>query len=226
MPKRKRLSTKKPVRKKRSKGKIAFFILFSAAIITLSFFLGLVDKRLLPAVIKIEEHKIQALLNQAIDKSVKASVSGRSLISSDFFAKAEDSSGKIVSLSVNTLLINEICADLSESVDIILASYGMDTVEVPAGALLGVDWLANFGPVYKVKVMPVGSAHVEYDSSFESAGINQINFNVWLTISTRMQVVNPLQTREITVTRAIPLVNTVFAGEIPAMYFNPDSSNK
>jgi hypothetical protein len=69
--------------------------------------------------------------------------------------------------------------------------------------------------------MPIGAANVEYHTSFTSAGINQINFQVWLTVTAAMQIVNPLQTREAAVERSVPLVNTVFAGEIPEIFFWP-----
>lgn len=220
MPRR-RPRAKKNRPQKRSRARVTVFIAFSLFIVLLAGLLGLVDKRLLPTVLKIEEYTVFARLNQNIDAAVASAVGSRGLISSDFYIKNEDGNGKITYLAVNTLLINEICSKLAVEIDEKLISGSLDTVSVPIGALLGIEWLANVGPSYKISVMPMGGSSADYETSFSAAGINQINFQVWLTLNLKMHIVNPIQSHEITVTRKIPLVNTVFAGEIPNMFINP-----
>lgn len=218
MPRRKRKSPRKSG--KRSRARLAAFFAFTAVIFAAAAFLGLVDKRLLPAVIKIEEYRLAQKLNEAIDSAMQ-DFSGGGLTSSDFYDVSTDAAGRVTSLSADTILINEVCASLSRFMDIYFTKQVSDQVFVPIGALLGIEWLANAGPSYKITVMPVGSANVDYETSFVAAGINQINFQVWLTINLRMQVANPLQIQEITVSRRIPLVNAVFAGEIPEVFLSP-----
>jgi sporulation protein YunB len=174
----------------------------------------------MPTVITSEELRINSRLNQAIDAAVRAlSVEyGGGLNSADFYTVAANSEGRVLSLSADTLLINEVCSHLSRFIDKFLAEDQNDSIKVPLGALLGVEWLANVGPDYKISVRPAGTTNIAYKTTFESAGINQINFQVWADVSTVMLVVNPLQEREVKVTRSIALINTVFAGEIPGMY--------
>ncbi|MCL2835390.1 MAG: sporulation protein YunB [Defluviitaleaceae bacterium] len=187
-------------------------------------FVSLVDRRLMPAVIHIEEYRINARMNQAINTALAElaeSSGGGRLVSEDFYVAERAPDGRITSLAANVILINEISAGLSHSLLKSLSKPVTERVSVPIGTLLGLEWLANIGPTYSIRVMPVGAANVEYNTSFTSAGINQINFQVWLTVKATMQIVNPLQSREIDVERSIPLVNTVFAGEIPEVYLWP-----
>jgi sporulation protein YunB len=88
-------------------------------------------------------------------------------------------------------------------------------IAVPIGMLTGIPILAGLGPEFSVNIIPAGEAKVEYETSFTSAGINQINFQVWLVVSTNMRIVVPLQEETIPISRRVPLVNTVFAGVVP-----------
>lgn len=194
---------------------LTVFIIAMAAMFTV------MDRQLLPAVLRIEEYRIYARINQAINDAVAALAYARGLEPTDFYTVMRDSDGRVLSLSANAILINEVGAQVSQILLEYLSSPQMARVDVPMGALFGVAWLANAGPSYRINVMPVGMANVDHHTSFTAAGINQTNFQVWLTVSATMQIVNPLQARQIDVTRTLPLVNTVFAGEIPGVYLGP-----
>jgi len=98
-----------------------------------------------------------------------------------------------------------------------LANVTHDPLEilVPTGLFTGIPIFAGLGPDIAIKVIPSGEARVEYETSFSSAGINQINFQVWLVVESTMHIVIPLQEEVITVSRRVPLVNTIFAGVVP-----------
>jgi sporulation protein YunB len=212
-----RIKRRRPGKKGRT---LATLLFLSVIVLIIAVFLHLVNTRLMPTVITSEELRINSRLNQAIDAAVSAlSVEyGGGLDSEDFYKVASDSEGRVLSLSADTLLINEVCAKLSRFIDKFLSEDQNDFIKVPLGALLGIDWLANVGPDYKISVRPAGTTNIEYKTSFEAGGINQINFQVWADVSTVMLVVNPLEEREVKVERSIALINTVFAGEIPGLY--------
>jgi len=217
----------KPLKRlpKRTKARGTLFILLAAFSLLMVFFVSLVDKRLLPAVIGIEEYRINARLNEAINDSLAfmGTHRGSRFVSEDFYTAEHAEDGRVTSLTANTILINDIVRNISQSLLETLSRPVTERISVPIGTLLGFDWLANIGPSYRVRILPIGAANVDYHTSFTSAGINQINFQVWLIVTAQMQIVNPLQTREITVERSVPLVNTVFAGEIPDVMLWPIS---
>jgi sporulation protein YunB len=178
------------------------------------------DRRLVPAAVTVAEYRMSARLNEAINEAILSfrEKSGGEVTAEDLYSVTRGSGGEVLSMSANTILINEICADLSRFINENLTEPQLEHINVPIGALLGVGWLANVGPSYRITVMPVGVSNVQYETSFEAVGINQVNFQVNLTISAAMKVVNPLQTDGTEVVRKAALVNTVFAGEIPGMY--------
>ena len=183
--------------------------------------LHLTDKALVPVAYALAEGQLSAKVNAVYQEALEETIAERRLVSSDFYHKTVDENGRIAGLSVNTLLVNSLCAALAAHISQELAAQGFLAVEVPLGAILGVDILANMGPRVRVNLLHAGGATVEYESAFEAAGINQINFRIWLRIASSLRTANPLRDGTLTMTRDVPLVNTVFAGEIPSVYLSP-----
>ena len=200
--------------------KAVLLIIVMVVALGAAYFFAMFDKRFFPAAIEIASISAQANINKLIDDSIKKITADMGLNSSDFYVKSLDNDGKVNSLSANTLLINEVCAELAVGVSQSLSNAGPEVVGIPIGSLLGIDMFANTGPAYKVKILPRGNATVDYETSFVAAGINQINFQIWLNIESKVQIVNPLQSREMIISRKISLVNTVINGEVPPAYID------
>jgi sporulation protein YunB len=205
---------------KRNALKKAVFALFVLVVLYIVFFIVMFDSRMLPAVVEITRLRAVTTINDVISETVSAYVSDAGLAAGDFFTKTEDGNGKIQSLTVNSVLIDSICARLARDISAELSELRRENVEVPIGIMLGINALANYGPMYSVRIQPLGAATVDYTTSFESAGINQINFRVWLQVEAKITIVNPLQRLDIDVNRRVLLVDMVFAGEVPSVYLN------
>jgi len=197
-------------------------VILAAAVLSLAFYLYIYEKRVLPAVVEISSLRAETLINGVIQDRFKSAADRLGVVSESFYTKSVDGKGNINSLSVNTLLVNDICSLLASDISKELSNPGKQRIALPSGMFTGIKPLYNSGPDFTVRVYPVGSASVDYESSFSSAGINQINFQIWLNVSATVMVVNPLQSRQTTVTRKVLLVNTVFAGEVPFMYLNSE----
>ncbi|MCL2169066.1 MAG: sporulation protein YunB [Defluviitaleaceae bacterium] len=155
------------------------------------------------------------IINDVINESLVTTIHQFALTSEDFFNMTQDAEGQLQSLSVDTILINQVAARLAVDISRSLAIDSPTPISVPVGMLTGIPMFANLGPQIAINIVPTGEARVDYATSFTSAGINQINFQVWLYIETNMRVVVPLQDETIPVSRRVPLVNTVFAGTVP-----------
>jgi sporulation protein YunB len=186
------------------------------ALISLAIALTIVTNRaIMPAVITIANQRSVAIINDVINESLITTIHQFGLVSENFYNMTEDSEGQLASLSVDTILINQVAALLAVDISRQLSIDNPTPISVPLGMLTGIPVLASMGPDISVNIVPTGEARVEYETSFTSAGINQINFQVWLTVETNMRIVVPLQEDIIPVTRRVPLVNTVFAGTVP-----------
>ena len=194
-------------------------IIFLCVVVGVMFVFRLVSAKAMPLVNAIATLEARNRINKIILETINDTVVHSDVVSSDFYTKVEDVDGMITSLSLNTVLVNALCAELADNISDEFMAPDSQAIAIPMGTLTGIDLFANIGPSYNVRVLPHGSAEVYYESRFESAGINQINFQVWLDVSVNMRIINPLLSGDIIVERRVPIVNTVFSGKVPENFF-------
>jgi len=205
-------------RNKMNPFKKGVFILFCLFALFITLFAVLYDKRLLPVVVEITKLKSETAINKIISETVYKIVDEDKLSFEDFYLSST-LDGKIQSITVNSLLVDRLCSRIAADISSELSNLKKERVEVPLGVMTGINAFSNLGPSYSIKIQPLGSATVDYTSSFESAGINQINFQIWLQVETKMLIINPLQRLEINVSRSVLLVNVAFSGDVPNWHF-------
>lgn len=212
--------SRKPDMRSRSRKRISPLFIFSILLVILTISIVEADKKAFPQIYEIAHIKSKNKINTAINFSITEISKEMELKAPDFYFKSFDESGRVCDISVNTILVNEFCALLAERISSRLLHMGNEVVSLPTGSLSGIRYFANLGPDYTVYVTPMGDAFVNYDCSFESVGINQVNFQLWLIVDTSAKVVNPLQSQDINLSRKVALVNTVITGEVPDTYLN------
>jgi len=202
-------------RKRISKGKKALLMALIVVVLFSWLIFTIADRAILPPVTAIAEQRLVSVINEEIDISLVGIIEDFGLTSEDFYTLTTDGNLRLTSLSVNTILVNHVASSLAANLSRRLSTEEAMAIGVPVGLFTGIPIFAGLGPDFAVNVIPTGEAVVEYETSFSSAGINQINFQVWLTVETSMRIVIPLQETTVSVSRRVPLVNTVFAGEVP-----------
>jgi sporulation protein YunB len=174
------------------------------------------DRRILPLVLEAAELRIQTEINNVINSVVHEIITKNKISASDFILQNEN-------LSVNTILVNEICNAAAQAISARLNNLEPEIASVPIGMVLGLDTLSQIGPRFSFSMAPIGNALVNYESSFSAVGINQVHFSVWLTVESVVRIINPVQSSQIYVTRHVSLVDTIISGTVPETYLNLDS---
>jgi len=192
-----------------------FLITVIILIIAVSLSLFAANKIIMPAVVVIANQRSVAIVNDVINDSLLKTIYQFDLVSEDFYNLTSDEAGQLSSLSVDTILVSRVASLLAADISNSLSIDSPKPIAVPVGMLTGVPIFAAIGPDFSINIIPTGEARVEYETSFTSAGINQINFQVWLNVTTTMRITIPLQEETVPITRRVPLVNTVFAGTVP-----------
>jgi len=184
------------------------------------------DRLILPLVLEAEELRLQAEINNVINSVVHEIITNRGITAADFLIQnaGDGTTGKPV-LSVNTVLVNEICNAAAQKISQRLNNLDTEVVSVPMGMALGIDTLAQSGPSFSFNLAPIGNALVNYESSFTAVGINQTHFAVWLTVESVVRIINPVHSAEFQVSRNVSLVDTIISGTVPGTYLNMDVPN-
>lgn len=214
---------KRKINKKRKqflKTKIASFCLFCLFLLGIYIFVVQFETQVLPTAIKVSQKYATNIVSQQINKSVEKVIKEMNLLTDDFFNKNVDYKTNKSYLDVDTILINSVCTNISDELSSVLKNIKDTKIELPVGVFSGISAFSDLGPYFNVYLTSIGDAIVDYETTFQAVGINQINFQVYLNINCSVSIVNPMYKKDIEISRKLMLVNTVFNGEVPNTYLN------
>lgn len=112
------------------------------------------------------------------------------------------------------LLITEISKELQEE----YRNMKEDVIMVPAGALLGSKIFSQTGPKVKMKVIPLSVSGMDFKTEFETQGINQTKYKVYIKLKSQVKVLAPFSSETINMASTILLAEAVILGKVPDSY--------
>lgn len=177
--------------------------------------LFLAEQKLLPSLREISHIQCKTFANQVIDTATKKVLEETQLTAEALLLPEENAAG----YRANTVLVNQFCTQLSQAVTEELKRQPKEVISIPLGAATGWTLLADRGPRIPFHLLPMGTAKVDYQTSFTAVGINQINYKIWLVLCIELRVVNPLDEETLTLERKLMLADLIFSGHIPERYF-------
>lgn len=130
--------------------------------------------------------------------------------------KTED--GKNSVLKTDIVTINEIASDIAIEIQNELNDISKQTIEIPIGSLTGIKYLAGSGPRIKIKIISAGQIATDIKTEFESAGINQTVYRIYLNLECNVSILTSYKTMEETIQNQVLLVETVIMGDVPTTY--------
>ena len=198
------------MRRKWKYRKVMIMLLFPLFLVVT---ISCLEQRMVPQLKEISHIQCKNRSNLMIDRSVADVLSETKLFDASQLFYTDDKS-----YTANTVMVNQICSDFSREITRQLTEISEEKIYIPLGASTGWSFLANSGPKIPFNLIPMGTAKVDYDSSFSSVGINQINYKIWLDISIEIKIVNPLYQENIVMHRKIMLTDIVFSGKVPEHY--------
>lgn len=211
------ISGRKPRKKRKKLHAYMIWILFFTLIILCYRY---IEYEMLPTVIAISNMRIQTVSNDIISAAIDEALRENKINTEDLATYYYNEKGEMVSFGVNTVLVNEISSAVMAKISIKVKEYKGDNLYIPLGRLTGSSIFSNLGPRIKIRIMPYGTTSINYDSAFISEGINQINHRIWLDIEMKMQVVAPLNTKQMKINQTVTLIDRVINGEVPDSYIN------
>ena len=189
---------------------ITFLLLIIFFVISIAYI-----RFVMPISVKICQKYAITSINNIIQNSMYSA--SKNIKSEDFILRS-DNNGRLEYLSVNSIIVNNICAETASTVSQNLNNLTTSKIRLPLGVFTGLPILSHFGPSTTIRLHPIGDATADYETSMTQAGVNQVNFQVWINVHTTVSIVNPLWSKDLEITRKLTLVNTVFNGEIPNTY--------
>ena len=188
--------------------------------VLIMFFWTLINKEVMPVIRSLARNEAKMLAVRSINTGIHQTLKENEITTQDLLFYDYNDAGEIVSWNVNSIMINELCTEIAEVIVDDLKDIGDIELKIPLGILSGVHMFSNTGPKIKVKVLPKGTANIDYKNQLRGTGINQVNHVVWLEIELKMEIVVPLSSEEMIVKRRVVLVDKVISGKVPSHYLN------
>ena len=136
----------------------------------------------------------------------------------------QDGENKV--LKTDVVIINKIASDIALEAEKQFKELENEKIQIPIGALTGNKYLAGSGPSINIQVIPTGNILTEIKNEFESSGINQTVYRIYLEIICNVNIVTSYKTIDTQITNQVLLVETVIVGDIPETYYNLEGMNE
>lgn len=186
------------------------------------FVLNYLNTRVNPIIISVSEAKVRSLSISAVNNAIGEVVSDE-LAYDNLIKIQEDDDGKIAFIQANAIGINKLTRDLMAATLTNLENMGESGVQIPLGSFSGLPVLNGLGPKVKIKIFPVGSINCTFNSEFISAGINQTNHKIYVNLETKVSLVLPLATKQISTITEMLICENIIIGTVPEVYLQANS---
>ena len=203
--------------KDKYKVKFGIYIIF---IVLMALCWALINREVMPVVRSMARSEARMIALKSINTSIDKTLKANKVTTQDLLFYDYNDAGEIVSWNVNSIRINELCTDVADVIIEDLNHTGDIQLKIPIGVLAGVHMFSSVGPNINIKVLPKGTANIDYKNQLRATGINQVNHVVWLEVELKMQIIVPLSSEEMIVKRRVVLVDKVISGKVPTHYLN------
>lgn len=211
----------KRVKEKQNKGK--WFVILILLVVLMIYGALYTEKVIKPNMAAIAEVRVRSMMSQVINDAVN-----EHFMQDDgtnrLFEIMTDSDGNISFVQSNTVAMNALGTSLTKTIQTELRNIEMKVVKVPLGSILGNQILSQVGPYVDLKVLPIGTSKVNFKSEFESTGINQTKYKVFLELNSQARILAPFSMNNIQVENTILLAEVIIVGDVPDSYiFVPEA---
>ena len=202
---------RRPMKKKYKK--ILFVFILVLALLVL-----FMELRLRPVTQAVAERQAQIIAVEAIDTAVLGVMDEMDLSYDDLEDIVYGDDGSISSINTNTLAVNKLKANISSTVQEAIGQVESRYIEISIGTIVGMELLNGRGPKIPLYLSDAGSIQSDFESSFESGGVNQTLHKLSINISMDVTVILPLSSFTTTVTTSVLIAETVIVGDVPSGY--------
>jgi sporulation protein YunB len=203
------------MRRQHKISKILIVVLIAAVIIAAYFIL---DNAIRPTILSLTEARLRAIAVKAMNDAVRETV-GSDVGYSDLIDIEKDDQGKIVLVSANAVMMNQLAASTAIAAQEKILNLGEPGIGIPIGTIVGGPLMTGRGPQIYVKFEPVGSVSTDFMTEFEDAGINQTRHKVYLVFDATVRILIGSSPQTVDISSQVLISDTIIIGEVPQSYF-------
>lgn len=156
---------------------------------------------------------VSRTINEALAEEFAESENG-----SDLIMIKKDESGGMDMVQADSIKINLLKTDISVRMQGKFKKLEEERYEVPLGALFGSKVFSQMGPDIEVRIVPMTVSSMDFRSEFETQGINQTKYKIFIEHKCRVKVLAPFSSKIFELGGTIPVAEAVILGDVPRSY--------
>lgn len=167
--------------------------------------------------ISISEATIRSITTVAVNDAIYYTLNDN-LRYEDLITVTYDGDGNVSTITTDSLKINRIARDTAYLSQENLNKMSEEGIQVPLGALTGIEALAGFGKKINIKIIPISNVNCSFVSKFVQAGINQTKHSLYLEVVSDISIILPEKTSNLASTTEVLVCESIISGKIPDVY--------
>lgn len=174
--------------------------------------------RISPNLEAVSAIKTKSIVNRIVNETINEKF-GNETSAGNLLITETDEEGSIEMVQSNTAAINNLISELLvELQDRYKNGEAGTDIEVPIGSLIGSKILSQSGPTVELTIIPVAVSKIDFITEFESQGINQTKYKVYVVLSTEARVLAPFSMHHIEVESTILVAEAIILGKVPESF--------
>lgn len=170
-----------------------------------------------PNLEKVARIRAEAIVSRTINKALSEEFSEKGE-DYDLIVVKKDGDGGMDMVQADSMKINLLKTELSVRMQEKFRQMEEERYEVPVGSLLGSQVFSQMGPSVQVRIIPMTVSSMDFRSEFETQGINQTKYRIYIEHKCRVRVLAPFSSEMFDLTGTIPIAEAVILGEVPRSY--------
>ena len=189
-------------------------------ILCLSVFLIICLVSVKPFVFNYAKSEAETIILNSANEAVLNVLEKYDITYSDVSNVSRDGSGNITGIEINIEKVNVLKSSISNEIAKIISANNKYILDIPLGTLLGNEYTTGYGPKIKFKMQLTETAILDFKSSFEAAGINNVLHQIIIQIDVNASVLMMGCSDSFSVSTTALAAQTVIVGQVPDSFTN------
>ena len=173
-----------------------------------------------PFVFTYAKSEAETIILNAVNKAVLNVLDKNDITYTELSNVSRDKNGLITGIEIDTQKVNRLKSEISNELSNIVAQNNKYELHIPVGTLFGNEYTTGYGPRIKFKMQLTETAILDFESSFQSAGINNVLHQIIIKIDVKASVLMLGCTDGFGVSTTALAAQTIIAGGVPDSFTN------
>lgn len=158
--------------------------------------------------------KAAAIVSRTVNHALAEELEKRSSQGS-LFTEQRNKNGTLEMVQADSVHINLLMSQLAMNIQDEFNSNGREKFNVSFGTLIGSRVLSQSGPDITITVEPLSVSSMDFKTEFETQGINQTKYKIYVILECRVKMLAPFSTEIFKIKNTVLVAETVILGSVP-----------